>query len=277
MAMQYAVQRYAATRPWAKRAGQIFSQTLKMEQASEELAEVARRELDRAAQVFPVPDAARHSEGLLALAYGCFVREGRVIVHFEPALTAALAHTRLPSNLPDTLALPARACFVHVDGLGGACLYHDEADAALDLVLMGDTLGLDSTSWLVEAEVIASLRISYPGELAEQIAAVDEAWQPLLAAVINGLALMTQPRASLVRTWESAAPQEMVVQANDETSHKARQKARSMLLKEGFSEVSYCRVEDLPALDAPQTQGYWRRQAFGEGKAHSRLVWVLPR
>ncbi|MGL6070888.1 hypothetical protein [Craterilacuibacter sp.] len=248
-----------------------------MEQASEELAEVARRELDRAAQVFPVPDASRHNEAMLALAYGCFVREGRVIVHFESALTEALAHTRLPSNLPTTLNLPARACFVHVAGLGGACLFHDETDAALDLVLVRDSLGLDSTLWLVEAEAIASLRISYPGELAEQIAGIDEAWQPLLAAVINGLALLTQPRATLVRAWESAAPAEWVAQAHDETNHKKRQKARSTLLKEGFSEVSYCRVDDLPALEQVHTQGYWRRQAFGEGKIHSRLVWVLPR
>ncbi len=277
MSMPYAAQRYAATRPWAKRAGQIFSQTLKLEDASAGLAEAVRRELERAAQVFAVSEETCRNEGLLALAYGCFVRGGRVIAHLDGALAEALAATRLPTQLPDTLRLPAEACFLHVEGLGGAFLYHDSRDAALDLVLVGAALGDDSTAWLEEAEPMIALRVGYPGELAPQLAEVPEAWQPLLNAVIGALSVLTQPKAELAREWEASAPAELVAAAASGATPKARQKARSALLTQGYVEVTHCRYPELAAGVTYGTQGYWRRQQFGEDKANSRLVWVQPR
>ncbi|MEO9382755.1 hypothetical protein [Chromobacterium phragmitis] len=274
--MEYAVQRYAATRPWAKRVGQLYVQTVQAAEARAQMKDVIKRELERAAQVFEIPQAAIVCELALAEAWGHFVRHGRVISHLEAALASALAHTRQPSNLPDTLNLPAAAFFLHVPGEGGAFVAHQPERKALLLTLVRMGFAPDGVNWLQAADQVELVRVEYPGELAAQLGGVAEEWLSLLSSVLNGLAMMTQPRLELAKAWESAAPADWVADAAHPSCAKTRQKARSQLLKSGFGEVTFCRVADLVGGEYA-SQGYWRRQAFGEEKANSRLVWVAPR
>ncbi|KMN34925.1 hypothetical protein VI26_13440 [Chromobacterium sp. LK1] len=275
--MVYAVQRYAASRPWAKRIGQLYAQAAQPSAARKEMKEVIKRELERAAQVFEVRQQTIVAELALAESWGYFARHGRVISHLDDALAQALAHTRLPSHLPDTLILPADAFFLHVPAGGGAFVVHQPERKVLLLTLVGADFSLEAAQWLQGSDGVEALAVSYPGELAPQIAAVAERWQPLLASVLNGLAMMTQPKLELELAWQAGAPQQWVEQAAAPSCVKTRQRGRSQLLKAGFSEVSYCRITELGAAEAYATQGYWRRQAFGEAKANSRLVWVAPK
>ncbi|OHX10176.1 hypothetical protein [Chromobacterium sphagni] len=275
--MEYAVQRYAVTRPWAKRVGQLYVQAAQVAEARAQMKDVIRRELERAAQVFEIPQAAIGCELALAEAWGHFFRHGRVVSHLDGGLAQALAHTRQPGNLPDTLALPAEAFFLHVPGEGGAFIAHQPERRALLLTMVRMGFAPDGVNWLQAADQVEVARVEYPGELVPQLAAVGAAWQGLLAAVLNGLAMMTQPRLARVKGWEAGAPADWVAAAGHPSCAKTRQRARSQLLKAGFGEITFCRVEDLEAAAAYQNQGYWRRQSFGEDKAHSRLVWVAPR
>jgi hypothetical protein len=274
--MEYAVQRYAATRPWAKRVGQLYVQAVQLAEARAQMKDVIRRELERAAQVFEIPQAAIGCELALAEAWGHFARQGRVVSHLDGELARALAHTRQPGNLPDTLVLPAEAFFLHVPGEGGAFVSHQPERRALLLTLVRMGFAPDGVSWLQAADQVELVRVEYPGELAPQLLEVGESWLGLLAAVLNGLAMMTQPRLERVKGWEAGAPVPWVAAAAHPSCAKTRQKARSQLLKGGFGEITFCRVADLEA-STYEGQGYWRRQSFGEGKAHSRLVWVAPR
>ncbi|MGR2663449.1 hypothetical protein [Chromobacterium haemolyticum] len=275
--MMYAVQRYAASRPWAKRVSQLYVQALQPSAARKEMKEVIKRELERAAQVFAVKQQTIVAELALAESWGCFARHGRVISHLDDGLVRALAHTRLPSQLPDTLNLPADAFFLHVPGGGGAFVSHQPERKALLLTLVEEGFSRDAAQWLHESDAVEALLVTYPGELAPQITEVAERWQALLAAVLNGLAMMTQPKLERELSWQSGAPESWVEQAGAPTCAKTRQRGRSQLLKAGFSEVSFCRIPELDAAQAYATQGYWRRQAFGEAKANSRLVWVAPK
>ncbi len=275
--MVYAVQRYAATRPWAKKVGQLYSQAVQPAAARAEMKDVIKRELERAAQVFDIPQTTIVNELALAEAWGNFVAQGRVVADQDAALSRALAHTRLPSNLPDTLVLPADAFFLHVPGEGGAFVTHQLARRSLVLTLVRGGFAPDGVAWLQAGDQLEMVRVSYPGELSPQLKDVDESWASLLTAVLNGLAMMTQPKLALSREWEAAAPPAWVADAAHPACAKTRQKGRSQLLKSGFSEVTFCRLEGLAAAESYQTQGYWRRQTFGEDKAHSRLVWVAPR
>lgn len=135
--MVYAVQRYAASRPWAKRIGQLYAQAAQPSAARKEMKEVIKRELERAAQVFEVRQQTIVAELALAESWGCFARHGRVISHLDDALAQALAHTRLPSHLPDTLILPADAFFLHVPAGGGAFVVHQPERKVLLLTLVG--------------------------------------------------------------------------------------------------------------------------------------------
>ncbi|WP_019102827.1 hypothetical protein [Chromobacterium haemolyticum] len=275
--MMYAVQRYAASRPWAKRVSQLYVQALQPSAARKEMKEVIKRELERAAQVFTVKQQTIVAELALAESWGCFARHGRVISHLDDGLVRALAHTRLPSQLPDTLNLPADAFFLHVPGGGGAFVSHQPERKALLLTLVEEGFSRDAAQWLHESDAVEALLVTYPGELAPQITEVAERWQALLAAVLNGLAMMTQPKLERELSWQSGAPESWVEQAGTPTCAKTRQRGRSQLLKAGFSEVSFCRIPELDAAQTYATQGYWRRQAFGEAKANSRLVWVAPK
>ncbi|OHX18557.1 hypothetical protein BI343_07475 [Chromobacterium amazonense] len=277
MGMQYAVQRYAATRPWARRIAQLYAQAIQAAEARAQMKDVIKRELERAAQVFDIPQSAIVTELALAEAWGHFARHGRVVSHLDAALADALSHTRQPSNLPDTLSLPADAFFLHVPGEGGAFITHQPERRALLLTLVRMGFAPDGVNWLQAADQVELVRVEYPGELAPQLKEVAAEWNGLLASVLNGLAMMTQPKLKLVREWESAAPSEWVAAVAHPSCAKTRQKARGQLLKAGFGEITFCRVEDLPAQAEYGAQGYWRRQSFGEDKAHSRLVWVAPR
>ncbi|MGC0154522.1 hypothetical protein ACPRNU_18865 [Chromobacterium vaccinii] len=273
--MQYAVQRYAATRPWAKRIGQLYVQAIQPAEARAQMKDAIKRELERAAQVFEIPQSTIVCELALAEAWGHFVCRGRVVSHLDDALAQALAHTRQPANLPDALSLPADAFFLHVPGEGGAFVVHQPERRALLLTLVRMGFAPDGVNWLQAADQVELARVEYPGELAPQLAAVGGDWHGLLAAVLNGLAMMTQPKLLLSRGWEASAPAEWVAAAAHPSCAKTRQKARSQLLKGGFGEITFCRVDELAAGAAYESQGYWRRQAGGGG--HSRLVWVAPR
>ncbi|QEL55608.1 hypothetical protein [Chromobacterium paludis] len=275
--MQYAVQRYAATRPWAKRVAQLYAQAVQAAEARKQMQDVIKRELERAAQVFDIPQSAIVTELALAEAWGHFARQGRVVSHLDDDLAKALAHTRQPGNLPDTLVLPADAFFLHVPGEGGAFVVHQPERRALLLTMVRMGFAPDGVNWLQAADQVELVRVEYPGELGPQLGEVEAGWQVLLAAVLNGLAMMTQSRLSLAKAWEAAAPAQWVADAAHPACAKTRQKARGLLLKSGFGEITFCRVEDLAPAEAYAMQGYWRRQAFGEDKAHSRLVWVAPR
>ncbi len=274
--MHYAVQRYAATRPWARRVGQVYGSSVDFKPAWEECMALVKRELERAGQVFQLPASVLSTEQMLADAYGHFCRHGRVVSHLEPVLSAALGATRLPSNMPDRLNLPADAFFLHVEGgaAGGAFVLHDKVRQQLLILLLRDDFSRNG-DWLAGGDSCLSLSISYPGELAPQIEFVPDAWSALLAAVLNGFAIMTQPKATLERGWEAAAPIEIVQRALRPDCFKTRKKNRAELLKAGYQEVSFCRMAELAEAPAGyQTQGYWRRQA---SEAGSRLVWVAPR
>lgn len=275
--MLYAVQRYAATRPWAKRIGQVFTQQIRPQAAVKEAADIVKAEMKRAAQVYAIASSAKDTELLLAQGFGYFIRHGRLMCHVEEAVAQALAATRIPSHLPSTLVLPAESFFLHVDGEqgGGAFIAHDEESHTLEFILVSHQFSQDPSRWLSDS--LMSLSIGYPGELAAQVEYVPETWKPLLAAVLNGLALMTQPKAVLEKAWEPTAPARDVILATDPGCEKTRKKGRSSLLKAGFAEVAYCRMPEVIGAEAYQTQGYWRRQAFGEAKQLSRLVWVMPR
>ncbi|MBT2868133.1 hypothetical protein JQK19_12865 [Chromobacterium violaceum] len=275
--MEYAVQRYAATRPWAKRVGQLYVQTVQAAEARTQMKDVIKRELERAAQVFEIPQATIVCELALAEAWGHFVRHGRVVSHLDAALASALAHTRQPSNLPDTLNLPAAAFFLHVPGEGGAFVVHQPERRVLLLTMARMGFAPDGVNWLQAADQVELARVEYPGELAPQLEAVPDEWRALLSSVLNGLAMMTQPKLELSKGWEASAPAGWVADAAHPSCVKTRQKARSQLLKSGFGEVTFCRVAELADGAEYASQGYWRRQSFGADKAHSRLVWVAPR
>ncbi|POZ60834.1 hypothetical protein [Chromobacterium alticapitis] len=275
--MQYAVQRYAATRPWAKRVAQLYAQTVQAAEARAQMKDVIKRELERAAQVFDIPQSAIVTELALAEAWGHFARKGRVVSHLDSGLAAALANTCQPANLPDTLMLPADAFFLHVPGEGGAFIVHQPERRALLLTLVRMGFAPDGVSWLQAADQVELVRVEYPGELAPQLAEVAAEWHALLSSVLNGLAMMTQPKLNLSKEWEAAAPADWVAAATHPTCAKTRQKARGQLLKGGFGEITFCRVDELDEAAVYEAQGYWRRQSFGEDKAHSRLVWVAPR
>ena len=280
MSIQYGVQRYALTRPWARRVGQLFSQPGSTALAEDGVAELVGRELARVAQVYGEAGGVPEAERALARAYGHHVRHGRLIAEFDTGLVRALAHTRLPSNLPDTLTLPAEAFFLQVTGeaSGGAFIRHRTDAGQLDLVLVQAAFSGQGTNWWQVPEPLWTLTVSYPGELAPQLDGVPAEWRPLLEAVLNGFAMMTQPKVTLEPVWEAGSPPEWVAAAGHPSCPKSRQKGRSALLKAGFIEVTRCQVPELPMLDEEVTSaGYWRRQALGDDKSRSRLVWVAPR
>ena len=280
MEMNYTVQRYAATRPWARRVGQLYAQAVQLETAEQEVADLTRRELERAAQVYPAAALRIESEQQLARAFGLFCRHGRLVAHLEDGLTQALAHTRVPAHLPERLCLPADAFYLHIADreCGGALLMQHADDGAVELLLMRGDFSRAGTDWLTDAGDTLSLSLSYPGELSTVVAGVEAAWQPLLLAVLNTLALMTQPRLQLVRGWEAAAPEPALALAMHPSCAKSRQKGRSQLLKAGYQEVSYCRMDGVSlSMSDYASQGYWRRQALNDAQGGSRLVWVMPR
>ena len=276
--MLYAVQRYAATRPWARRVGQLYTQAVQIHAAQQESMALVQRELERAAQVYPAAVARIAIEQNLAYAYGQFCRHGRVMAHLDSGLMQALAHTRLPGHLPERLNLPAEAFFLHAGALGGAFVMHLPERAAVALLLLDAEFSAPGRDWLADSQQILTLQLDYPGELTVPMATVAPQWQALLSTVVGGLAVMTQPKLEMVRGWEQAAPADVVALAGHPTCVKSRKKGRSQLLQAGFQEVSYCRMPGAGEADAPYvSQGYWRRQALTDMQGGSRLVWVMPR
>ncbi|WP_089083173.1 hypothetical protein [Aquitalea magnusonii] len=278
MEMNYAVQRYAATRPWARRVGQLYTQAVQAEAVQQEGMALVARELERAAQVYPAATARIAIEQRLADAYGQFCRHGRLMAHLDDKLMLALAHTRLPGNMPDRLTLPAEAFYLHAAALGGAFVMHLPASNAVALLLVHADFSATGSDWLADAEHSLALLVNYPGELAAPMATVAAEWHALLSTVLGGLAVMTQPKLEMLRGWEEAAPADAVALASHPTCAKSRKKGRSQLLQAGFQEVSYCRMAGVAeAGTGYANQGYWRRQALSDAQGGSRLVWVMPR
>ncbi|WP_240902461.1 hypothetical protein [Aquitalea denitrificans] len=278
MEMIYAVQRYAATRPWARRVGQLYSQAVQAEAVQQEGMALVVRELERAAQVYPAASARIAIEQRLADAYGQFCRHGRVMAHLENGLMQALQHTRLPANMPERLTLPADAFYLHAGEQGGAFVMHLPASNAVALLLVSADFSASGSDWLADTEQSLALLVNYPGELAAPMATVAPEWHALLSTVLGGLAVMTQPKLEMVRGWEEAAPADVVALASHPGCVKSRKKGRSQLLQAGYQEVSYCRMNGVAASAAGYAnQGYWRRQAVSDAQGGSRLVWVMPR
>lgn len=276
--MLYAVQRYAATRPWARRVGQLYTQAVQAEAVQQEGMALVARELERAALVYPAATARIATEQRLADAYGQFCRHGRVMAQLENGLLQALAHTRLPANMPERLTLPADAFYLHAGEQGGAFVMHLPASNAVALLLVGADFSAAGCDWLADTEQSLALLVNYPGELAAPMATVEPQWHALLSTVLSGLAVMTQPKLEMVRGWEQAAPADVVALASHPSCVKSRKKGRSQLLQAGFQEVSYCRMAGVAGSDtAYASQGYWRRQAVSDAQGGSRLVWVMPR
>lgn len=276
--MLYAVQRYAATRPWARRVGQLYTQAVQAEAVQQEGMALVARELERAAQVYPAATARIATEQRLADAYGQFCRHGRVMAHLDSGLMQALSYTRLPGNMPERLNLPAEACYLHAGDMGGAFVMHLPDSRAVALLLVGAEFSMPGSDWLADTEQSLALLVNYPGELAAPMATVAPGWHALLSTVLGGLAVMTQPRLEMVRGWEEAAPADAVALASHPTCVKSRKKGRSQLLQAGFQEVSYCRMAGVAeAGTVYASQGYWRRQALSDAQGGSRLVWVMPR
>ncbi|NWK79996.1 hypothetical protein [Aquitalea sp. LB_tupeE] len=276
--MLYAVQRYAATRPWARRVGQLYTQAVQAEAVQQEGMALVARELERAAQVYPAASARIATEQRLADAYGQFCRHGRVMAQLDSGLMQALEHTRLPANMPERLSLPANAFYLHAGEQGGAFVMHLPDSRAVALLLLAADFSLPGRDWLAQGEQSLALLVNYPGELAAPMATVAPEWHALLAMVLGGLAVMTQPKLEMVCGWEEAAPAELVALASHPTCVKSRKKGRSQLLQAGFQEVSYCRMAGVADTGtAFASQGYWRRQALNDAQGGSRLVWVMPR
>ncbi len=276
--MLYAVQRYAATRPWARRVGQLYTQAVQAEAVQQEGMALVARELERAAQVYPAASARIATEQRLADAYGQFCQHGRVMAHLDSGLMQALSHTRLPGNMPDRLTLPAEAFFLHAGEQGAAFVMHLPDSRAVALLLIAADFSLPGSDWLADTEQSLALLVNYPGELAAPMATVAPEWHALLSTVLGGLAVMTQPRLEMVRGWEESAPADAVALASHPTCFKSRKKGRSQLLQAGFQEVSYCRMAGVAeAATVYTSKGYWRRQALSDAKGGSRLVWVMPR
>jgi len=160
MGMIYAVQRYAATRPWARRVGQLYSQAVPAETPQHEAQELVQRELERAAQVYPAVSARIAIEQRLADAYGQFCRHGRVMAHLEDELMLALAHTRLPGNMPERLTLPADAFYLHAGEQGGAFVMHLPASHAVALLLVHADFSATGSDWLADTEHSLALRLT---------------------------------------------------------------------------------------------------------------------
>lgn len=76
----------------------------------------------------------------------------------------------------------------------------------------------------------------------------------------------------------------------DAGSKSAKQRARAAMLERGFQLIRWLGPKDAPATGAAarvggaqrqqakshRRRGHWRRQAFGEGRAERRLVWIKP-
>jgi hypothetical protein len=275
--MLYAVQRYAATRPWARRVGQLYTQAVQAEAVQQEGMALVARELERAAQVYPAATARIASEQRLADAYGQFCRHGRVMAHLDSGLMQALSHTRLPAIC--RIGSPACRSLLLACRRAGRCLCHASAGKPCGCPVAGwCRFSLPGSDWLADTEQSLALLVNYPGELAAPMATVAPEWHALLSTVLGGLAVMTQPKLEMVRGWEEAAPADAVALASHPTCVKSRKKGPQPIVAGRFSGSQL-----LPhgrggrAGTAYASQGYWRRQALSDAQGGSRLVWVMPR
>lgn len=244
--------RYAASRPWAKRVAHLFEHGGKT--AVADCDALLRRTL-QAAPGGAGQDAARQeAEGLLAQAYGHFVRHGRQLLLCDAALDAALAATHPPKALPPAPTLPLAACFIALPDGCGAYVRRDEEGAWQVLMLAAGFAQGNSAWWQQNAEVLAlTLRGGDSLQLPD-IPAVQP-WRAALLSLFNHLALLTQPRCQLAAAISPA----------EQTAALRRGELPARRLSWGG---------ELAQSEAYGKEGYWRRQAAGGAE---RLVWVPPR
>jgi len=244
--------RYAASRPWAKRVAHLFEHG--GNSAVADCDALLRRTLQAAPGGVGLDTTRQEAEGLLAQAYGHFVRHGRQLLRCDAALGAALAATHPPKALPATPTLALAACFIALPDGSGAYVHRDEEGAWQVLTLAAGFAQGNSAWWQQNAEVLAlTLRGGDSLQLPD-IPAVQP-WRAALLSLFNHLALLTQPRCQLAAASSPAEQAEA--------------------LRRG--ELPVRRLSWEGGLESPATfgkEGYWRRQASG---AAERLVWVPPR
>ncbi|MDC7700285.1 hypothetical protein [Vogesella indigofera] len=244
--------RYAASRPWAKRVAHLFEHGGKT--AVADCDALLRRTLQAAPGGVGMGATRQEAEGLLAQAYGHFVRHGRQLLLCDAALGAALAATHPPKALPATPTLPLAACFIALPDNCGAYVHSDEEGAWQVLMLAAGFAQGNSGWWQQNAEVLAlTLRGGDSLQLPD-IPAVQP-WRAALLSLFNHLALLAQPRCLLTAASSPAEQAEA--------------------LRRGKLPVRRLSWEgDLVQSEAFDKEGYWRRQTTG---AAERLVWVPPR
>ena len=244
--------RYAASRPWAKRVAHLFEHGGKT--AVADCDALLRRTL-QAAPGGTGQDATRQeAEGLLAQAYGHFVRHGRQLLQCDAALAAALAATHPPKALPATPTLPLAACFIALPDGCGAYVRTDEEGAWQVLVLAAGFAQGHSAWWQQNAEVLAlTLRGGDSLQLPDVPAVLP--WRAALLSLFNHLAFLTQPRCQLSAVTSPAE--------------------QAAALRSGELPVRRLSWQgDGGQCETYGKEGYWRRQAAGNSE---RLVWVPPR
>lgn len=268
--------RYQASRPWAKRVAQLFTQLAGREEACAQAAQVVQRELAQLAELYTINDTQRETEFVLAEAYGLFVRDGRRAMAFAPDLAQALQHTRPLAALPAVLPLPAGTFLLSLPGeAGSAAAYvtHDAAAQRLDILLLMPDFAPAGVPCHQRMEAVLTLGVAYPGSVQVPDSPALASWKPWLESLFAGLAMLAQPQLTLAAQWQPA-PSAADAQLLQSGSARDKQRVRAALLKSGAQEVLLAQRAGLLPLDGTVKAGYWRTQA---GKAGERLVWVAPR
>ena len=269
--------RYQASRPWAKRVAQLFTQARQQEEACTQAAQLVQRELAQLASLYSINDTQRETEFVLAEAYGLFVRDGRRVYGCDTELAAALRHTRPLAALPAQLALPEGTFLLSLPGeQGDAAAYvtHRAADKRLDILLLTPDFAPAGVPCHQRMEAALTLGVHYPDSVSVPDSPALASWKPWLEGVFAVLAVLALPKVQQAAQW-LPAPSAAEQQQLDAGNARDRQKARASLLKAGAQEVQLLQLPGLAPLPAEGVRaGYWRTQASKDG---DRLVWVPPR
>lgn len=244
--------RYAASRPWAKRVAHLFEHGGKT--AVADCDALLRRTLQAAPGGVGQDAPRQEAEGLLAQAYGHFVRHGRQLLQCEATLDAALAATHPPKSLPSAPTLPLAACFIALpDGCGAHV--HADGEGTWQVLMLAAGFAQENSAWWQQSAEVLALTLRGGDSLQLPDIPAVQPWRAALLSLFNHLALLTQPRCQL------AAAISPVEQADA----LRRGELPVRLLSWGG---------ELSQSEAYGKEGYWRRQATA---GTERLVWVPPR
>lgn len=265
--------RYQASRPWARRLGQLFGQSSSRDDACSQGAQLVQRELAQLATLYPLNDTQRETEFVLAEAWGLFVRDGRRVFALAPSLAQALQHSHPVAALPASMALPEGTFLLALPGGAGAYVTHEAATQRLDILLLTPDFAPADVPWQQRMEAALTLGVNYPETVAVPDSPALASWKPWLQGLFATLALLTQPRLVLSTQWWPQPPA-ATLHALAHAAPRERQKLRASLLKAGAQPVQLAAWPALAVPAEPLRAGYWRNQASAQGH---RLVWVPPR